>query len=243
MAQNTSSAVMQQRAEPHDSLDDFPTPPWATRALCEYVARYSSRRLSEMSVREPCANRGHMVRPLKEYFGGVLASDVHDYGAGFRQRDYLFGPANQLDRTDWTFINPPFRLAQEFIERALELSDEGVVVICRSAFLEGESRYSELFARNRPSVVLQFCERVVMLKGRLIRTGALDPTEDNPHKKASTATACSALIWFQRHRRDPHHGHSLFDWIVPGSRLRFEQPGDYPADPSGLADLALKSRS
>lgn len=31
-AQNRSSAVMQQRAEPHNSLDDFPTPPWATKA-------------------------------------------------------------------------------------------------------------------------------------------------------------------------------------------------------------------
>jgi len=36
--QNTSHAVMAQRVEPHDSLDFFPTPPWATRALCEWIA-------------------------------------------------------------------------------------------------------------------------------------------------------------------------------------------------------------
>lgn len=35
MTQNTSHAVMAQRVEAHDSLDDFPTPPWATRALLE----------------------------------------------------------------------------------------------------------------------------------------------------------------------------------------------------------------
>lgn len=29
MTRNTFSAVMQQRAEPHDSLDDFPMPDWA----------------------------------------------------------------------------------------------------------------------------------------------------------------------------------------------------------------------
>ena len=34
MAQNTSHAVMSQRSEPLGSLDFFPTPPWATRALC-----------------------------------------------------------------------------------------------------------------------------------------------------------------------------------------------------------------
>ena len=37
MAQNTSHAVMAQRTESPDSLDDFPTPPWATRAFVEHV--------------------------------------------------------------------------------------------------------------------------------------------------------------------------------------------------------------
>ena len=35
--QNTSHAVMAQRSEPKDSPDNFPTPPWATRALLENV--------------------------------------------------------------------------------------------------------------------------------------------------------------------------------------------------------------
>jgi hypothetical protein len=35
--QDTSYAVMAQRIEAQDSLDDFPTPPWATRALIEHV--------------------------------------------------------------------------------------------------------------------------------------------------------------------------------------------------------------
>jgi hypothetical protein len=39
MRQNTSHAVMAQRFEPLDSLDDFPTPPWATRALCGYLVQ------------------------------------------------------------------------------------------------------------------------------------------------------------------------------------------------------------
>ncbi len=54
--QNRSSAVMQQRSEPHDSLDDFPTPPWATRALCEYIARYSARRAALTSEGKPDAD-------------------------------------------------------------------------------------------------------------------------------------------------------------------------------------------
>jgi hypothetical protein len=42
-----------------------------------------------------------MVAPLREYFGSVEASDVHDYGAGFEVRDYLFpGPlASSISRS------------------------------------------------------------------------------------------------------------------------------------------------
>ena len=37
--QNRSNAVMATRIEGKESLDDFPTPPWATRALIEHVRR------------------------------------------------------------------------------------------------------------------------------------------------------------------------------------------------------------
>ena len=66
MAQNRSSAVMQQRSEPHESLDDFPTPPWATRALCEQL-KLLGFDLPRQSVWEPACNRGYMARVLGEY--------------------------------------------------------------------------------------------------------------------------------------------------------------------------------
>ena len=87
MSQNRSTAVMQRRHEAHDSLDDFPTTPWATRAACEFL-RSAGLDIAAMSVREPCANRGFMVRPLLESFGAVMPSDVHDYGLGYDVKDY-----------------------------------------------------------------------------------------------------------------------------------------------------------
>ena len=123
--QNTSSAVMQQRREPHDSLDDFPTPPWATRALLNKLE------IAGGTCREPTANRGHMVRVLSDAFDDVEASDVHDYGCGYPVNDYLFGP--DPDPVEWTVFNPPFRLAEQFIMRALRTSTVGVAAIVRSA--------------------------------------------------------------------------------------------------------------
>lgn len=145
MSQNISTAVMQRRVEAHDSLEDFPTPPWATRALCEWA---SDEIRPGATCREPAANRGHMVKPLREYFASVEASDICDYGAGVPQGDYLFGPAPAV--VDWTITNPPFRLAERFIERAIETSRIGAAVIVRSAFLEGVGRHSRSLEVDAP---------------------------------------------------------------------------------------------
>ena len=209
MVQNTSSAVMQRRSEPHSSLDDFPTPPWATRALCEWLVS-SGYNLKAMNCREPAANRGHMVKPLSEYFAEVIPSDIFDYGKEYPVQDYLFEkPAYPYH---WTITNPPFRLAQQFIEQARDTSRHGVATIVRSAFLEGIGRYRDLFSRNPPTNILQFSERVVMHKGKL-------------SAKGSTATAYCWLVWSNVDLA----GSTGFEWIAP-CRKRLERPSDYPSE-------------
>lgn len=216
MTQNRSSAVMQQRSEPHGSLDDFPTPPWATRALCAALIA-GGHQLGQMNCREPAANQGHMVRPLDETFHHVLASDIFDYGAGYPVQDYLFGPPPPL--VDWTITNPPFRLAEQFIARALTTSRHGVAMIVRSAFLEGVGRHKGLFSKTPPSLVLQFTERVVMHRAKL-------------SAKGSTATAYCWLVWELGGVGGPWSGRNQtsFDWIAP-CRKRLERPSDYEAAP------------
>ncbi|MFN3575389.1 MAG: hypothetical protein ACK4TJ_00155 [Tabrizicola sp.] len=196
MSQNRSSAVMQQRFEP----------PWATRALFDHLCNSLWwMDVSHETVREPAANRGCMVRPLTEVFGRVEASDIHDYGAGFPVRDYLSGPVPE--RTDWTVTNPPFRLAEKFVARALECSD-AVAVLVRSAFLESVGRYKGLFRVHPPRIVLQFTERVVMRRARLSPNG-------------STATAYCWIVWVSGFR-----GATELDWIPP-CRKRLERAENY----------------
>jgi hypothetical protein len=198
MTQNTSHAVMAQRVEPHDSLDYFPTPPWATRALCEQLG--DTRTLTAW---EPACGEGHMAAALADYFGEVFASDVHDYG-GNEVSDFLW----PTDRTaDWIITNPPFRLAQEFALTGLERAREGVALLVRTAFLEGVGRYRDLFARKPPALILQFTERVPMHKGRLVENG-------------STATAYCWIVW-RNGETD-----TRMRWIAP-CRRRLERDGDY----------------
>jgi len=214
MPQNTSHAVMAQRAEPADSLDDFPTPPWATRALVEHVLR-NEHDLSSMSVWEPACNRGYMVQALKPYFREVIASDVSDYGFG-RVADFL--DPSVVQDVDWVITNPPFRLAEQFILKALDHTKEGVAMLVRTSFLEGIGRHERLFSVRPPTRVAQFTERVPMVKGRL-------------DAKASTATGYCWIVWEADHAGPPRLG-----WIPP-CRKSLEKPGDYQAPSQSYADV------
>ena len=207
MSQNRSNAVMASRVEAHDSLDFFPTPPWATRALCEWLrgARYD---LSTLTAWEPACGRGDMAAPLSEYFKSVRASDVHDYGFGAVE-DFLW--PSTAGATDFIITNPPFRVADQFVIKARDVSRVGSAMLVRTAFLESATRYESLFAKTAPSEILQFSERVPMFKGRLDRHG-------------STATAYCWLVW--RHGLPINFG-TRFHWIAP-CRKRLERDSDYP---------------
>lgn len=231
--QNTSSAVMQQRREAKDSLDDFPTPPWGTRALIQFLLRagwFTIRNGRQMIVREPAANRGYMVRPLSEVFARVLASDVADYGAGYVVDDYLF-PGNLVE-VDWTITNPPFRLAGQFIRQAAATSREGFAILTRTAFLEGGERWRSLYAGPmRPQAVLQFTERLVMQKGQMldpdVPVPTLDPrTGEYVNKRPSTATSYCWLVWHVP-TAQAFPGRCLMEWTGV-CRRDLTRRGDYP---------------
>ncbi len=206
--QNRSPAVMAQRTESLDSLDDFPTPKWATRALIEEVFRGVS--FDELSCWEPTCGRGYMASTLGEYFRTVRSSDVHDYGYG-EIFDFLalsIDAAGPNDRPNWIMTNPPFRLGEEFVRRALELAKTGVAMLVRTGFIEGAGRYERLFKNQPPSCVAQFVERVPILRGRV------DP-------RASTATGYCWLIW-EIDATLP----TRLAWIPP-CRRRLEKGDDY----------------
>ena len=111
--QNKSHAVMAQRHESNFSLDNFPTPPWATRALIEQYL--DKKTLATQTCLEPACGAGHMARVLKEYFDAVDSSDVYNYGYG-EVRDFTHSIPDQT--YNWVITNPPFRLAENFINQA-----------------------------------------------------------------------------------------------------------------------------
>ena len=201
-------AVTAKRHDGKDSLDDFPTPPWATRALIQYVIGVD--RVKDQNVWEPAANRGYMARTLNEYFSSVAESDIHDYGycgvTDFLNTHGMKGYFN------WIITNPPFNKAQQFIEVAQRTATDGVAMLVRTSFLEGIMRYNTMFLHNPPDIVAQFSERVPMIKGRL-------------DKKASTATSYCWLVWYIDDLQNIEKS-TILTWIPPCRKV-LEIDGDY----------------
>lgn len=215
MSGNRSNAVMAQRAEAPDALDFFPTPPWATRALIEEVI--DPHAVKGLTCWEPAAGEGHMAEVLRPYFAVLHASDVHDYGRGYAVGSFVGGGLS-TDRAscstpDWIITNPPFNLAGEFLNRALYEAKTGVALLLRTAWIEGEQRWRDIFSKTAPSTIAQFAERVPMVKGRW------DP-------EASSATAYMWFIWERDlHNNFPNNGYSRrgrseLVWIPPGAKRR-----------------------
>jgi hypothetical protein len=208
---NGARSVMGSRVEPDDSLDYFPTPPWATRALCEHVLPQVVVGWFDVDIRkscwEPACGEGHMSKVLKEYLWKVQETDVFDYGTHGVIYDFL-DEGNPPFTCDWIITNPPFGdRTIPFILRAIDLARVGVAMFVRLQILEGQERYEKIFNLHPPTLVAFFSERVNLCKGRW------DPD-------GTTATAYVWLVWMQdRAPMAPF-------WIPPGQKIALTKADD-----------------
>lgn len=203
---NGARSVMGSRQEPDDSLDYFPTPPWATRALCEHVLSPFTACKSSTAW-EPACGEGHMAEPLGEYFKHVFATDVFDYGYGeifdFLQHQGAYD-------ADWIITNPPFNdKSEQFLIRALDQARVGVALFLRLQWLESIGRYERVFKPHPPARIAQFAERVPLHRGRFEPEGV-------------TATAYLWIVW----AKTEHSGRTEFVWIPPGQREALTRSDD-----------------
>lgn len=205
---NGARAIMGSRQEPDDSLDYFPTPPWATRALIERVLPQLGVIAIE-SAKEPACGEGHIAEVLREYCSDVSASDIFDYGYGDAIVDWLdHDHACGAPNSDWIITNPPFGdKAVPFFERSLDLANIGVALFVRLQWLEGIGRYEKVYRDTPPTIVAFFVERVPLCKGEWKPDG-------------DTATAYVWLVWVKGMVPQAPF------WIPPGQRESLTHPDD-----------------
>lgn len=134
--------------------DFYPTPPIVTKALLD-------REEFPDDVLEPCAGAGHMVEVLTRSGSVVLANEPYPRGA-FQpdlQTDFLTAPADYWWSCGSLVTNPPYKQAEQFIRRAIEVGFEKHAWLLRFQFIEGGRRF-HLFRDHPPRRIWVFSRRV-----------------------------------------------------------------------------------
>lgn len=167
--------------------DFYATEPLAVYELLE-------REKFSNTVLECCVGMGHIAAVLKENGYKVIAQDVVDRGyPDTKIKDFLIQTENKCD----IITNPPYGLANEFVEHSLEISPEGtkIAMFLKLTFLESKGR-KELFARHPFKTLYVFSERRICAKN-----GDFD-------KYTAPAMAFGWYVWEKGYTGDP-----VIKWI------------------------------
>lgn len=124
--------------------DYYATHPSATEWLCK-IETFNK------NILEPCCGEGHISKVLEENGYNVTSTDLIDRGYGIGGVDF-FKREEVFDGDIVT--NPPYRNADKFVEKALELVPNGnkVCLFLKLQFLEGKQR-RKLFEKAPPCTV------------------------------------------------------------------------------------------
>ena len=101
---------------------------------------------------ECACGEGHLSEVLKNKGYVVFSSDLIDRGYGLSNKDFLKDTSNNLEIDILT--NPPYKYAEEFVEKALEIQANGyyIIMFLKIQFLEGQKR-KKLFKKYPPKYV------------------------------------------------------------------------------------------
>ena len=142
----------------------------------------------DKNILEPSCGEGHISDVLKSHGYNVVSRDLIDRGYG-DVADFLSD-----DNTEWNgdiITNPPYKYAQEFVEKALQIIPEGhkVAMFLKVQFLEGKRR-RKMFDITPPTRIWVSSSRL-----KCAMNGDFDKT-------ASSAASYAWFIWEKGFRGD-----------------------------------------
>lgn len=181
-------------ANPDRQKDDFyATDPKATKMCLKELEKYYDTSL--MNIWEPAAGMGHISNLLKEEgINVVKESDLVDRGIGATIENFL--ETKDMGNADCIFTNPPYKIAEDFLNHFIEISDKGdlYVFLGRIQFLEGSKR-RKIFDENPPKYVFVHSKRINCWK-------------DGKEVKESSAM-CYAWFVFEK----GYKGDTIIKWL------------------------------
>lgn len=187
-----SAALTGATGEAHRATNDYyPTPAAAVQALLE-------REPFPGRIWEPACGDGAISRFLPP---DTLSTDLVDRGYGVGGVDFL----QTYQQVDHVITNPPFLLAQAFVEHALTVARQKVAMLLKLNFLEGQGRYA-------------------LWQGSPLRTVYVFPSRlsfgADGHNRGKGLLAYAWFVWEQGYQGPP-----MLAWMAPFQRnKRRRQP-------------------
>ena len=135
-----------------ESDDYYATDPKAAELLLEVEPDLKN-------IWECACGEGHLAEVFKKSNKLKLATDIIDRGYGDGVKDFLDKNITNYDGDIAT--NPPYKYAEDFVEKALEIVPNGnkVCMFLRVLFLESKSR-KKLFEKYPPKTIYVSSSRI-----------------------------------------------------------------------------------
>ncbi|MEN2765737.1 NAD(P)-dependent oxidoreductase [Ornithinibacillus xuwenensis] len=170
--------------------DDFyPTPPHATNALLDRIE-------FKGDIWEPACGDGAISEVLTKHGYKVYSSDLFDRGYGEPGIDFLKVSEKNVVPFSSIITNPPYKIAKEFVEKSLEVTDDKVAMLLKLNFLESVNRYG-MFKSTPLKHVFVFSKRLTFY-------------EPNSEKKGKSGVLAYAwYVWEHGYTGNPQ-----IDWII-----------------------------
>jgi len=172
-------------------LEHFETPEWAVKAILR------KERLPGI-ILDPCVGTGVLLRAAEEQgYPFTFSIDIKHWGYPLTmQMDFL-----DLDPKTWSgecsvLMNPPFSLATQFVEKAIELGAKKIVCFQRFAWWESQKR-REFWAKNPPVRVYICGDRADCWRHDIPQEG----------RGSSSPTAHAWFVWEPAHPQGTILGH------------------------------------
>ena len=169
----------------------FETPSWAVDAILkvELLTHY---------VVDPCAGRGVLGDAADAAGYEVIARDKYDWGApGVMVGDFFTTTADHgWVRNNTVLMNPPFSLAEQFVEKCFELGARKIICFQRFAWWESAGRRD--FWEKHPPNRIYIC-------GNRASCWRFDIPEDK--RRNGTTTAHAWFVWSRGHPAGTTIGH------------------------------------
>lgn len=169
--------------------DYYATDPLAARFLLE-LENFAA------NIWEPACGEGHLSKVLESSGYSVKSTDLVDRGYGEGGLDFL-SIENHLWDGD-IITNPPYKYAQEFIEKAIAIIPYGnkVAMFLKLTFLEGKGR-RDLFRNNPPARIWVSSSRI---------NCALNGDFERQRMTGGSAVAYAWYVWEKGYKGSPKLG-------------------------------------